>query len=451
MSKWVVAVATGHVSSAQHWGRVLAAHGFEVAARTDLTEIQDLVRTQRLDAAIIAVPPASAERVLSHVSAWRQARLSVGVVLVVSESSESLVLAALRAGVSDVLREPISVDELLMSVDRLLRSRRVDVDQRDGAAAAWSSVEPMVGQSLAMKEVRSYVERVALTDSNVLITGETGVGKELIAGMIHATSPRRRKPCVSINCAAIPDALLESELFGFERGAFTGADRAREGSLKSADGGSVFFDEIGDMGITAQAKILRAIEAREVHRLGGGRSVPLDIRVIAATNQDLESLVEGGRFRKDLFYRLNVARIHLPPLRERLDDLQHLLRFYIDHFNRRFGRHVQGLTPGALECLGRHDWPGNIRELKNLLEAIFVNLDRQHVDYIEVPESFRSRLARASEVSASERQRLVNALFAARWNKSKAAEELNWSRMTLYRKLAKYHIVRESTPTRKRS
>ena len=291
--------------------------------------------------------------------------------------------------------------------------------------------------------MRSYVDRVARTDGNVLITGETGVGKELVAEMIHARSPRSGKPCVAINCAAIPDTLLESELFGFERGAFTGADRRREGTLKSADGGSVFFDEIGDMGLVTQAKILRAIEAREVRRLGGGSRVPIDVRVIAATNQSLERLVAEGRFRKDLYYRLNVARIDLPPLRERLDDLDLLLAHYIDCFNRKCGRHVEGFTPEALVPLRQYDWPGNVRELKNLVEAIFVDFDGRLITPFDLPEAFRNRLAAPADASASERERLVKALFVTRWNKSKAAEELNWSRMTLYRKLAKYHVVRD--------
>jgi two-component system response regulator HydG/two-component system response regulator AtoC len=301
----------------------------------------------------------------------------------------------------------------------------------------------MIGESRVMREVRSYVERVARTDSNVLITGETGVGKELVAEMIHARSPRSGKPCVAINCAAIPDTLLESELFGFERGAFTGADRCREGTLKSADGGSVFFDEIGDMGLVAQAKILRAIEAREVRRLGGGSRVPLDVRVISATNQDLERLVAEGRFRKDLYYRLKVACIDLPPLRERLDDLDLLFAHYIDCFNRQYGRQVEGFTPEALAQLRCYDWPGNIRELKNLVEAMFVNLDGQRITHFDLPEAFRNRLAAPPDASVSERERLVEALFVTRWNKSKAAEALKWSRMTLYRKLAKYHVVRD--------
>jgi DNA-binding NtrC family response regulator len=214
--------------------------------------------------------------------------------------------------------------------------------------------------------------------------------------------------------------------------------------LTSADGGSVFFDEIGDMGLTAQAKILRAIEAREVNRLGSRSAVPFDIRIIAATNQDLEQLIAQGQFRKDLFYRLNVARVHVPPLRERREDLEPLLDFYVNHFNRRFGRDVEGFTPDALTCLQGYSWPGNVREVKNLVEAVFVGLDGHRIRFVDLPEPFRRSLEQHSTLPIGERERLVNALFATNWNKSKAAEELHWSRMTLYRKLAKYHVMRDA-------
>jgi two-component system response regulator HydG/two-component system response regulator AtoC len=293
-----------------------------------------------------------------------------------------------------------------------------------------------------VRHLREYIPRVATTDASVLITGETGVGKELVAELIHSNSHRRHRPCVAINCAAIPESLLESELFGVERGAFTGAEAMREGSLKSAEGGTVLFDEVGDMGLSGQAKILRAIETREVTRLGGRSRVPINVRIIAATNQDLEQLTAAGQFRKDLYYRLNVVRIHLPPLRERKSDLESLMDHYIRHFNARFNRDVEGFTPDAMEHLRRHDWPGNIRELRNLVEAVFVNLNGRRITYVDLPDTFRQSLERTRLLPTDERERLLSTLFATRWNKSKAAQDLHWSRMTLYRKLAKYHVVR---------
>jgi DNA-binding NtrC family response regulator len=440
----VIVLAGGRESSFRHRRQLLLERHWVVLSVPDPQQLLSLANARRIDVAIAGASESGHGDVLKLVALWHRAQPRLRVVLMATQSSEDLVLAALRAGVFDYLREPVSDAELLASVERALVDAAAGLEHGRPPPAPWTSTDPMVGASRVMCDVRSFAERVGRTDSNVLITGETGVGKELVAEMIHACSARRHKPCVAINCAAIPETLLESELFGFERGAFTGADRGREGTLKSADGGSVLFDEIGDMGLAAQAKILRAIEAREIHRLGGGSRVPLDVRVISATNQDLERLVAEGRFRKDLYYRLNVARIHLPPLRQRLDDLELLLDFYIGQFNRRFRRQVEGLTPEALDQLRRHDWPGNIRELKNLVEAIFVNLDGRWITQVDLPEAFRRRLAQRPDVSASERERLVNALFATNWNKSKAAEELNWSRMTLYRKLAKYHVVRDA-------
>jgi transcriptional regulator with PAS, ATPase and Fis domain len=282
---------------------------------------------------------------------------------------------------------------------------------------------------------------VAASESHTLITGETGTGKELVASLIHRYSRRRQKPFVCVNCAAIPDSLLESELFGYERGAFTGAHTLKEGRLKLADGGTLFFDEIGDMSAYAQAKILRAIEGKAIERLGGTRSIPLDIRVIAATNRNLERLVAEEKFRADLYFRLNVANIHLPPLRERKEDLPALCQHYVEVMNRQFGQQVEGVAAETLASLLRYDWPGNVRELKNLLEAAFVNRPARHIALADLPRQFRARLSEAGGVAQDERSQLLNALLATNWNKSQAAQKLRWSRMTLYRKMTKYQVV----------
>jgi transcriptional regulator with PAS, ATPase and Fis domain len=285
-----------------------------------------------------------------------------------------------------------------------------------------------------------------VTDSTVLLLGETGTGKELAARLIYQNSSRHKKPFICVNCAALPENLLESELFGYERGAFTGAIGSKRGKFEMANGGTIFLDEIGDMSPYAQAKILRVIERKEVYHLGGKASIPLDFRIIAATNQNLERLVTEGTFRKDLYYRLNVARIYLPPLRERKEDIPLLIEHLIGELNRRFGREVEGFTQKALELLLRYDWPGNVRELKNLLEATFINLPSQKISFIDLPEAFQRRLKEAEGLPQNERDRVLSALFATNWNKSKAAQKLRWSRMTLYRKMAKYDIVSKRKP-----
>jgi DNA-binding NtrC family response regulator len=300
----------------------------------------------------------------------------------------------------------------------------------------------MIGDSPAIQEIKSCIQRIAATDSNVLITGETGTGKELIAELIQRNSRRRQQRYVCINCAAIPDSLLESELFGYERGAFTGAQIAGEGKLEGANGGTVFFDEIGDMSLYAQAKILRLIESKEIQRLGSRRPMKVDFRVIAATNLDVDSPANSPNFRRDLYFRLNVARIHMPALRERKSDIPLLIGHFIGHFNQEFGRHVEGVGDEAMAALLHHDWPGNIRELKNTVEALFVHLPTGREKQLELPERLRRQMAGTAGLPLNEQERLLSALWATDWNMSKAARQLHWSRMTLYRKMAKYEVDR---------
>src|SRR5439155_20614442 len=273
----------------------------------------------------------------------------------------------------------------------------------------------------------------------VLITGETGTGKELVAQLIHQHSPRSRHPLICINCAAIPDALLESELFGYERGAFTGAHAASQGKLMTANRGTVFFDEIGDMSSFAQAKILRVIEAKEVQRLGANRRYQTDIRILAATHHDLDDLASSQSFRRDLYFRLNVGRIHLSPLRERKSDIPILVQRMVSDLNRKLGSHIAGMSDEATTCLAQYDWPGNVRELKNLIERIFIVRESGKISAEDVAQLVRpQRLLPSQVIESNELRCLREALASCNGNKSKAAERLNWSRMTLYRKLAKY-------------
>jgi len=285
---------------------------------------------------------------------------------------------------------------------------------------------------------------VAQRDCNVLILGEPGTGKDMVAEAIHLTSPRHSKPLIFLNCAAIPDTLLESELFGYESGAFTGASRAADGMIRQAHGGTVFFDEIGEMTPYAQAKILRVIDGKQIQRLGGKANLPVDVRIIVATNQDLPKLVAEQRFRQDLYFRLNVVRIQLPSLRERRQDIGDLLQHYVEVFNQQTGAAVEGFTPEALNQLIQYDWPGNVRELKNVVESIFVDPPYRRIDVCHLCQL----QANVSKVAvASEREQLLEALQATEWNKSKAAGRLHWSRMKIYRKMAKYNLAeREVSP-----
>jgi transcriptional regulator with PAS, ATPase and Fis domain len=301
----------------------------------------------------------------------------------------------------------------------------------------------MVGESKAMQRVKSYMTRAAASDCTVLITGETGTGKELAAEFIHNTSGRRNKQFVCVNCAAIPDSLLESELFGHARGAFTGADNSRDGLLASAEGGTILLDEIGDMSLSAQAKILRVLEKKEVARLGSTQQQKIDIRFVAATNQDLEAMSDRGTFRKDLFYRLNAARVELPPLRDRREDIPLLVEFYRDRLG---SGDVTRLSEDCMQRLSNYNWPGNIRELKNVLESLFLHCDSSEVQSEELPGRLQHSVYDETVLTADERGRLVKALCTTQWNKSRAAEMMSWSRMTLYRKMAKYRIAKFPAP-----
>jgi transcriptional regulator with PAS, ATPase and Fis domain len=298
----------------------------------------------------------------------------------------------------------------------------------------------IIGESEAILKVKCFLSRVAASDTSVLITGETGTGKEMIAEQIHALGSRTRKPFVSVNCSAIPDSLAESELFGYEKGAFTGAVGARDGKLAQADRGTLFFDEIGDMSSLAQAKILRAIESKEFYRLGGSRPIRVDVRLIAATNRDLEAMLREDRFRADLFYRLNVARIELPALRDRTKDIPLLIEHFLNHYNKVFGANVQQVTGEALEQMLAYPWPGNVRELKNVIEVIFLHLAPGDRVVRWLPDPILAAWRKMSDLPSDERETIVRALLQTDWNVSAAARKLEWSRMTMYRKLSKYKI-----------
>lgn len=408
-------------------------HGFEVIEALNKTSALRSFQSRKPDLVIISSSEDNNGDGLKTVAQIRRQDREIPLFLITRNSSEARVIAALRAGITDYFKWPVSYEELVASINRNLSDHKKSFSETD-------IDEPMIGDGAAMREIKAYILKIATTDSTVLITGETGTGKELAAEMIHWNSPRHQKPFVCINCAALPESLVESEMFGYERGAFTGAVASKQGKFELAEGGTVFLDEIGDMSPYAQMKILRTTEKKEVCRLGGKGAIPINIRIVGATNRDPEQLIEKGDFRKDLYYRLNVARVHLPPLRLRKEDIPSLLKHYIRKFNQRFGREVEGFTEEALASLLHYDWPGNIRELKNLLEATFINLSSWKIAFMDLPKAFQRRLKETEGLPEKERDRLLSVLFTTKWNKSKAAQKLHWSRMTLYRKMAKYQI-----------
>lgn len=420
----------------------LEQHGFIPVLTSDC---EHALRTQALTPVDLAIldhrlPGQSSGLDLARLLKRRDARLPV--ILITAYSSEELAIETVQAGIDDYFPKPLVIGDLLASIRRLLTSREFYLPQvsaaRSGSIPELIDEHRLVGAAAPMQEIKTYIRKVAQADSNVLITGETGTGKELVAELIHKNSKRAEKPLVCLNCAAIPESLTESELFGYERGAFTGAYAAYKGKLKQADGGTVLLDEIGDMPLPAQAKLLRLLDKKTVQPVGGRKEVTIDLRVIAATNQDLEGLMAIGKFRQDLYYRLNVAHISVPALRARREDIPLLLRHFIGELNTRLTKQVRGFSPELVESLFHYDWPGNVRELRNMTEVCMIGLDAGMIGLTHIPQQYRDRLPGCG---IDEKEAILSALLSTKWNKSQAAQKLHWSRMTLYRKLIKYHIV----------
>lgn len=298
----------------------------------------------------------------------------------------------------------------------------------------------LAGSGPAACRIRNQIAKIAATNANVLITGESGTGKDLAAELIHKNSARRLRQFVAVNCAAMPESLLESELFGHTRGAFTGANTARVGKLEHAAGGTLFLDEIGDMSLVAQAKILRAVESRVIQRLGSNVDTPIEVRLIAATNQDLELLMRARQFRQDLYFRLNVVRLNLPALRDRREDIPELAEKILQELTHQQKSLARRIDFGVLRRLQAHDWPGNIRELRNVLESIVVFSSSSTIGISDIPAEIRQTLRSYSLTSSEERGKILTALASAGWNRNRAAEILHCSRMTLYRKMVRLSI-----------
>jgi two-component system response regulator HydG len=371
---------------------------------------------------------------------------SIPIIIMTAYSSVQFAVEALKAGAYDYLIKPLDFDVLRLSIERArehagLKAENMLLRSKLGADLDLAQI---TGRSRAMKALIDMLAMVAPSEATVLITGESGTGKELIARALHFNSPRREKPLVVVNCAAITETLLESELFGHEKGAFTGADKRHEGRFMQANHGTVLLDEISETSSTMQAKLLRVLQGKEIQRVGGEEVLPVDVRVVAATNRDLEAEVAGGRFREDLFYRLNVMRLTVPPLRDRLEDVPLLAQHFVERFASRNRKTVKGITPLAMDMLLKHDWPGNVRELENTVERLVVLSSGPSIEMgdLTFAGTILSPGAEGSSLSLKdlERDHIIQTLQRFDGHKSETARALGIDRKTLREKLRRYNI-----------
>jgi DNA-binding NtrC family response regulator len=353
---------------------------------------------------------------------------------------------AMKRGAADFLAKPFPPEELLLKVQRVLdvtrvldenRYLRAEILGREGGVT-------LVGKSPAIQNVEALIHRIAGASSRVLITGESGTGKEVVARLIHAKSPRSGQCFYAVNCVALTETLLESELFGHERGAFTGAIGTKKGVFELADGGTLFLDEIGDTSPAFQGKLLRVVQDNEFRRVGGTRNIQTDVRIIASTNRDLEQAISEGRFRGDLFYRLAVVHVQLPPLRDRREDIPILAQHFLDRFGRKMGKRLEGIAAEALEPLTHSAWPGNIRELENVIERAVIMARGAVIQPEDLPVAFQDAApreqVRAGTLEDLERELIERTLVESKWNKTEAARRMGIGRRTLYDKAARYGI-----------
>jgi DNA-binding NtrC family response regulator len=370
------------------------------------------------------------------------------VVLLTGRGTVQTAVQAIKEGAYDFIEKPLEISRLRVVLDRALEKKETmrEVQLLRRRLAALAPGTDMIGSGPAMQRVFELVKKVAPANASVVITGESGTGKEVVARAIHSLSQRKDKPIVALNCGAIPPTLIESELFGYERGAFTGADQRRLGNFELAQSGTLFLDEIGELPIEMQGKFLRVLEDRKVRRLGGKSEVEIDVRVICATNRDLKEEIKRGRFREDLFFRLHVFTIHLPPLKERREDIPLLVHHFIEKFNGETGKHVQGVSPGAMNVLQSYGWPGNIRELRNTVERAMILTDGETIDEEHLPPDMRPTRQEAAmlrvplgvQLREVEKEYILASLQKNGGNKARTAEILGISEKTLYNKLNRY-------------
>ncbi|HSW29929.1 MAG TPA: sigma-54 dependent transcriptional regulator [Longimicrobiales bacterium] len=419
--------------------------GYDVQSAGNGNEALEVFEAGRFDVAVVDVkmPGMDGVQLQEHL-----ARLDpeLPVIMITAFASVDTAVRTLKLGAFDYVTKPVDPDELSHLVRRAIEQRRLRQEnlQLRETIDEFVAGDVIVGDAPAMKKVLELAEHVAKTDATVLIRGESGTGKELIARAIHANSRRRYAPIIAVNCGGLPETLLETELFGHEKGAFTGAQYRRKGRLEMADGGTLFLDEVGSISLKTQVDLLRVLESKEFTRVGGSKPIRVDFRVICATNEDLERAVADGRFREDFFYRINVFLIEAPPLRVRRADIPLLASHFLERFARQMDKRITQISPEAMAVLEAYDWPGNVRELSNAIERAMVVGKGRSIQPEDLPLRGAPRLppAEADSLAEVERRHVAAVLEKVDWNITRAAEALRVDRVTVYNKIKKYGLKR---------
>jgi two-component system, NtrC family, nitrogen regulation response regulator NtrX len=434
---------------------ILRDEGFHAVTAGNGEEALNRLREERPDLVLLDIwmPGVDGLETLARIREFQPDQL---VIMMSGHGSIETAVKATKLGAHDFIEKPLSLEKLLVTMQNALKLNQLVEENRELKAKIGKEHE-MIGCSSAIKDLRRQIEIVAPTSGWALITGENGTGKELVARAIHNHSLRSDKPFIEVNCAAIPDDLIESELFGHEKGAFTGATAQRRGKFDLADEGTLFLDEIGDMSLKTQAKVLRILQERKFERVGGSRTIEVDVRVIAATNKDLASQIAAGLFREDLYYRLNVIPFHVPPLRERRQDIPLLVEHFLEYFCSKEGREIKQLDAEALAAMSRYPWPGNVRELKNLIERLVIMVPSKVITRAQLPFAATRPVSTGDELGGYEsgvaaadtfreareefeREFLLRKLEEHDWNVSRTAEAIGMERSNLHRKIKGYGI-----------
>jgi DNA-binding NtrC family response regulator len=426
----------------------LVKQGFSVATAESGQRALEISQSQYYEVALLDLKMPGMDG-LELLTRLKELNPEIQVIMMTAYGTVETAVEAMRHGAYHYVNKPINLDELKLNINKALEKYHLLQENKYLKEELESKFQDkqIIGSSRGMKEVLSTVSRVAKTKSTILIRGESGTGKEMVARAIHALSDRADKRFVAISCAALPETLFEAELFGHEKGAFTGAVKRKEGRFELADGGTLFLDEVGDIPLETQVKLLRVLESKEFERVGGKETLKVDVRIISATNQDLEKKIKEKSFREDLYYRLNVISLFIPPLRERKEDILILADHFIRKANQKCGRKVKGITPEVKDIILNYDWPGNVRELENVIERGVVLsrtdvIDKNDLPYLGLFKSPEISPSFESSLEEMEKKHIMNILLKTNWNLNKTAEILGIHRNTLRLKMREYGIER---------